>query len=129
MTEPSGEEGSTLLEVLVAFVILTGAVVLSFRIFGDGLAGLRAAEERSVMVAIARRELARLELSPRLEAGRLAGDGGGDFAWSVELTPKVDPEKTAAGAVPFRVKVTVGRRSSSAHPVSIETTLLAAPAR
>ena len=31
------EDGFTLVEVLVAFVILAGAVVLSFQIFADGL--------------------------------------------------------------------------------------------
>ena len=31
------EEGSMLLEVLVAFVILAGAVILNLRIFGEGI--------------------------------------------------------------------------------------------
>ena len=123
-----GEKGTTLLEVLVAFVILAGAMILSLRVFADGLKGLELAEERSAMAAVARREIARLELQPRLLAGDSAGNDDQGFAWSIEITPQ---EKSRGDTVvPFRVKVAVGRASTpGAYPVSAETILLAIPQR
>ena len=116
-----------LLEVLVAFVILAGAVILNLRIFGEGIRGLEAARERSLMMDIARRELARLELVPTLKTGGLNGTGDG-FAWSIEITQQAGKPSAAKGVVPFRVKVKVGKDSRpGAYPVAVETVLLAVP--
>ena len=124
------EEGSTLVEVLVAFVILAGAMILSLRIFADGLRGLEKAEERSAMAAVARRELARLELSPALEAGAFAGNDEQGFAWSIEIRSQENTKPKSDAVVPFRVRLMVGRESAPGmYPVSADTILLAAPQR
>ena len=119
-----------LVEVLVAFVILAGAMILSLRIFADGLRGLEKAQERSAMAAVARRELARLELLPTLEAGDFAAKDEQGFAWSIEIRPLDNSKLKDDAAVPFRVRLMVGRKSTpGVYPVSAATILLAAPQR
>jgi Tfp pilus assembly protein PilV len=54
------EDGSTLLEALVAFVILAGSVTMAFRIFGDGLQRQNASAARSEILWQAQSQLARL---------------------------------------------------------------------
>jgi len=121
------EDGSMLLEVLVAFVILAGAVLLGFRIFGDGLRGLHAAEERSRLIAVARRELALIELASELRGGRVAGQDDEGTRWSTDIMPLDDMQSDAAGAaIPFRVTITVERLPAK-HPVVLETILIAPP--
>ena len=93
------EEGSTLVEVLVAFVILAGAMILSLRIFADGLRGLEKAQERSAMAAVARRELARLELSPALQVGNFLGTDDQGFSWSIEIRHQPPAAPNFAGAI------------------------------
>jgi general secretion pathway protein I len=130
MIRTGGERGSTLLEVLVAFAILTGAVVLSFRIFSDGLRGVQIAEERSEMAAIARREIARLELSAMLQPAHFTGKDDNGFSWFVEIAAQGDVPQDGRAVMPFRVRVMVGKDSlSSSYPISAETILLAVPRR
>jgi prepilin-type N-terminal cleavage/methylation domain-containing protein len=51
------DDGFTLVEVLVAFAILAGAIVMSFQIFGDGLRQLKLAQSRALEIDVARQEL------------------------------------------------------------------------
>jgi general secretion pathway protein I len=121
-----GEEGSTLIEVLVAFVILAGAMILSLRILAGGLAGVEKAREHSAMAAVARREIAALELQPRLQVGEFTGKDEQGFAWSIGITAGGGTKARGDAVVPFRVKVSVGRESSpGVYPVSADTILLA----
>lgn len=128
MSKGGGDEGFTLLEVLVAFVILAGAVILGFRIFSDGLRGLQTARERSELTAVARRELARLELSSALRAGSFTGVDAEGFTWSAEVRPAISSEPGATDAVvPFRVRMTVTGATASRRSVAFETILIAIP--
>jgi hypothetical protein len=63
----TNEDGSTLVEVLVAFVILAGAVVLSFQIFADGIRRLTGVETRiqEVNVKSADESVANKSFAPR----------------------------------------------------------------
>src|SRR4051812_6137062 len=98
------ESGTMLLEVLIAFVILAGALILNLRILADGIRALEAARERSAMVAVGRRELAMLELLPALKSGALAGNDDEGFGWRIAIGRR-SRERTPSGtAVPFDVK-------------------------
>jgi prepilin-type N-terminal cleavage/methylation domain-containing protein len=63
------QDGFTLIEVLVAFAILAGAIVMTFQIFGDGLRGLNAAQARAKDVQIAQNQLDLLSASSVLKEG------------------------------------------------------------
>jgi general secretion pathway protein I len=120
-----GEEGYTLLEVLVAFVILSGAVIMSFRIFGDGLARLNATDRQIRMVATAQDQLSQLQLKPVLQPGITSGVSG-EYTWTVTLTP-YPGKANAPGAVSLvRVRVEVHpQHQGDASAYDLETTLLA----
>lgn len=51
------DEGFTLVEVLVAFAIMAGAIIMAFSVFGDGLRGLKLVQERSHQVQMAQRQI------------------------------------------------------------------------
>lgn len=114
------EDGFTLVEVLVAFVILAGAVVLSFQIFADGLRRLSAVEVRAKAVNVARSELVRLSTSKNISEGVTAGTTEG-IAWKISITP-ID----GIGAFKVEVRATGAGDTTEAAPV-IETTLLGGP--
>lgn len=125
MRQP-GEEGYTLLEVLVAFVILAGAVIMSFRIFGDGLARLNATDRQIGMVAAAQDLLSKLQLKRVLQPGTTSGTSG-DYAWTVTLTPypgKAAGAPAAVSLVHARVEIRP-ERQGDASAYSLETDLLA----
>ena len=127
MTGRADESGSMLLEVLIAFLILAGALILNLRILANGIQALEAARERSAMIAIGRRELAMVELLPALRAGALGGRDDNGFAWRIDI--RRSRQRAPPGtAVPFDVKVMVGREAQErAYPVSLETVLIALP--
>ena len=116
------EDGFTLVEVLVAFVILAGAVILSFQIFADGLRRLSTVEARTKAVGIAKSELARLSSSKNVSEGATTGTTEG-VAWKITVTP-------VGGIAAFRVEVRAADASDKTDglPV-IETILLGGPAR
>jgi hypothetical protein len=114
-----------LLEVLIAFVILAGAVILNFRILGDGIRGIETAQERTQMSAIARREMAELGLFPALKQGERAGQDE-DFAWTIEIMGKENEPRAGDAVIPFRITVRVGKaKTPGIYSVSAETILLA----
>lgn len=123
--QSAGEEGYTLLEVLVAFVILAGAVIMSFRIFGDGLHRLNAADRQIQMVAAAQDLMSQLQLATTLKPGTTSGVAG-DFAWTVTLTPY--PGNTSSpqsiSLVHARVEIRPDDLAEAAS-YSLETNLLA----
>ncbi|MGE3872939.1 MAG: prepilin-type N-terminal cleavage/methylation domain-containing protein [Parvibaculaceae bacterium] len=123
-----GEEGYTLLEVLVAFVILAGAVIMSFRIFGEGLHRLNEADRQVEMVTVAQQLMARLQLGSRLAAGTTTGRVG-DLAWTISLTPYPQGEgmPQAQGMALFHARIDIRENEADvAASYSLDTHLLAA---
>lgn len=120
-----GEEGYTLLEVLVAFVILAGAVIMSFRIFGDGLHRLNEADQQARMVTVAQALMARLQLAPRLSAGTTTGRSDG-FTWAITLTPSAERDGIQQGVSLFRAEIDIRNgEAADAAAYSLDTYLLA----
>ena len=80
------ETGFTLVETLVAFTILVGAIIVSFQIFSSGLRQQAAVEERKSLMAIARTELDRLALQPALKDETRIGQTG-EVEWQITIKP------------------------------------------
>ena len=87
------QRGFSLLEVLVAFVILALVATALFRLFGGALGNAGIAEDasRAVLVAQSRLDAARTEL--RADSG---AEDGGRIAWSTRVEPWQSPESSAA---------------------------------
>ena len=85
--------GFSLLEVLVAFVILALVATALFRLFGGALGNAGIAEDasRAVLVAQSRLDAARTEL--RSDSG---AEGDGRIAWTTRVEPWEAPDAPAA---------------------------------
>jgi prepilin-type N-terminal cleavage/methylation domain-containing protein len=122
------EDGFTLVEVLVAFVILAGAVILSFQIFADGIRRLSTVETRTKTVNVARSELARLSTAKNIPEGITAGTTEG-IAWKITVTPIDGIVANGVSALrPFKVEVRAADAGDETGDVPvIETILLGRP--
>ena len=63
------EAGFTLVEVLVAFAIMAGAIIMAFNVFGDGLRGLKLAQTRSQQIHVAQHQIELAALAANISAG------------------------------------------------------------
>jgi general secretion pathway protein I len=89
-------QGFSLLEVLVAFVIVALVVTALFRLFGGALGNASAADEytRALLVAQSRLALA-ASTQPLREATDAGSDADGRIAWRTAVTPYVPPDGDA----------------------------------
>lgn len=113
---PGTARGFSLLEVLVAFVILALVATALFRLFSGSLANATAADEYSRAVLVAESVLAEAAAAKPLR--ELARDGtaeDGRYAWTARVAPwtppGVEPDvETASETLPiqlYRVSVEV----------------------
>lgn len=82
--------GMTLIEVLVAFVILSLAMGVIMQIFFGGMRNARLAESYSRAVFLAESRLAAVGIEQPLAAGESSGQLGADLRWRVTVTPYDD---------------------------------------
>ena len=96
-----GDEGFTLVEVIVAFAIASLAVAVLFETFGGGLMTMRRAHTKADAVLLAHTKLAELSIVTTGTERRRSGTDNG-YVWSV--TSKA--HRTLSGAVWLRSTVT-----------------------
>jgi general secretion pathway protein I len=117
------DEGFTLLEVLVAFVILATTVVVALQLFGGGLRLARVAGDHADAVRLADLKLADLEPGPLREGVTEGTDG--PFRWTLRVTldPSLLPiDANTPGAVPIRLaRVNVEVRWGQSRRVELVT--------
>jgi general secretion pathway protein I len=91
-----GAAGFTLIEVLVAFVLLSLVLATGFEIFSTGLRRAGDLEAHSRAVMIAQTKLAAAGLEEQLKEGRTEGESeDGQFRWSLDV--KGVQDELAAG--------------------------------
>jgi len=81
MSARSAAQGFTLIEVLVAFMILTLSLSVLFRIFSGGLNNVAVAGDYARAVLVAESRLARIGRSEPLLVGQTSGESGEGFRW------------------------------------------------
>lgn len=81
--------GMTLIEVLVAFVVLSVTLAVILQIFMGGMRNARLADSYSRAVFLAESKLAAVGVEQLLVAGEDAGQMGG-MQWRVRITPADD---------------------------------------
>lgn len=73
--------GYTLIEVLVAFMILALALTVLLRIFSGGLRNVAASADYAHAILVAEAQLATAGVTDALVPGETYGDEGGKFRW------------------------------------------------
>lgn len=126
------QRGFSLLEILVAFVILAVSLGTIMRIFSSSLRNIGDAERRAQAVAVAESVLAGLGVEKPLTDGEISGEAEPGYRWSARVTPHVGADAVFdAVATPVelkRIDLDVTRAGAGeAAPVLRLTTLRAVP--
>ena len=103
------QAGFSLLEVLVAFVLLSTVITVLLQVFAGGLRNLKIADEYAMAVVLAEARIAEVGHVIPLEPGDAEGQWQ-DFRWQTSIRDFELPELTAGVSGPpplFAVSVTV----------------------
>jgi general secretion pathway protein I len=93
-------QGFTLIEVLVAFMILSLSLSVLFRIFSGGLSNVSIAGDYAQAVLVAESQLAVVGRNEPLKAGQTYGESGERFRWRRVIERYVPWEDDTALTVP-----------------------------
>ena len=130
--------GFSLLEVLVAFVILALVGTALFQLFGGALRNASVADEysRAALVAESRLAAAAVENTPLREGGDQGTTDDGKYSWETKIEAYVPPGTTAdqdrlaqsAAVRLFRISVSVSwpGMAGAQRSISLATVRLAA---
>lgn len=134
--ERRAASGFTLIEVVVALVILTVALGALLQLFQTGMRSGGVAEDRVFATLLAQSRLAALGIESPLELGEISGEVDDRFRWSAQIDPYRDAQMAdpsddprAVRTVPYQVTVTVfwgpENENSAARSVSLTSLRLA----
>ncbi len=105
------DRGFTLLELLVAFVILSLAVGTLLRTFGQGLRNAALVEEYTLATLHAESLLATIGVEEPLSEGELGGEFDEGYWWQVSVRRYEEPEfsepQFETGITPYHVTLRV----------------------
>ncbi len=109
------EAGFSLLEILVAFVIMALALGALMRVFSGSLHNTSQLERYASATLIAESRLAALGIESPLEEGATEGDAGNGYQWTTRVmreSSHIGPDGATAFAL-FDVEVRVGWRDGT----------------
>ena len=95
--------GMTLIEVLVAFIVLSVTMAVIMQIFSGGMQNARLAESYSRAVFLAESKMAAVGLERPLMPGEDSGQVGSDMQWRVSVTPAEEETTTSTQLTPVRL--------------------------
>lgn len=104
------QQGFTLIEILVAFMILAMSLTVIFRIFSGGLRNVALSGDYARAVLVAESQLSAIGVSEPLERGVTAGEWDTRFRWErvVEhYRPWEEDRELTADLLAYRVTVNV----------------------
>jgi general secretion pathway protein I len=130
-----GESGFTLIEVVVAFVLLALVLSVSFEIFSTGMARASDLDDRARALVVAQSRLAATGAEEALKEGVASGESDDPrFQWTTTVRRADDASMSADGSVPssayalYRIDVHVAWRGvdSRDHAMDLSTLQVAA---
>lgn len=104
------QRGFTLIEILVAFMILALSLTVIFRIFSGGLRNVALSEDYARAVLVAESQLSAIGVSEPLESGVTSGKWDARFRWERVVERYLPWEEDKVLATPllaYRVTVNV----------------------
>lgn len=116
-------DGFSLLEVLVAFVLLALVLGALLRVFGQGLAHAAIAEEYAKAALLAESHLASVGRQETLQPGIRRGTFDDRFRWEMQLVPHEEDVASNVPATLLRIDLTVFWPSGSRQRQLTLTTL------
>jgi general secretion pathway protein I len=99
-------QGFTLIEVLIAFVILAGSVLALMQLFSGGLNAAQRLDDSSKAATYAESRLAETLAQKELSEGSESGEyESGRFRWSASVTVVPDPVPPPEGQQPQNMRI------------------------
>ncbi|MCG8504410.1 MAG: prepilin-type N-terminal cleavage/methylation domain-containing protein [Sphingomonadales bacterium] len=127
MTGAPGEQGFTLVEVLVAFAILALSLTVLYQLFGDSIGQTKRSDVRREALLIARSKLAEVSTLRPIVLGETTGDAGAEFTWQARIRPsdQADEDRSSAWQL-YDIEVAVRATGATSAPlVTLKTQRLA----
>lgn len=124
---PRAGRGFTLIEVLVAFLILAFSMGALMTLFSGSLRSVRLGEDYAHAAALARAQLARIDVDGLEGPGLETGETEDGYRWSMESAPVPDWDAAPreSGLRPLAVTVTVSWGLQGNRSVTLSTVRLA----
>ncbi len=97
-SQGSQQNGFSLLEILVAFILLALAMAVLMRIFSSSLNGATVADRYAKATMLAESKLAAAGVEEGLKEGSSSGTYDDMFSWVVEVKPFTEPSTDTTGA-------------------------------
>ena len=130
------QRGFTLIEVVVAFVILALILSVSFEIFSRGMARAGDLDDRARALVVAQSRLAATGAEEAIKEGVFTGDSDDRrFQWTVTVKRADDMAASADGKAPssayalYRVDVHVAWRGADSRDHALDLATLSAGAK
>ena len=104
------QRGFSLIEILVAFMILAMSLSVIFRIFSGGLRNVALSEDYARAVLVAESQLSAIGISEPLEPGMTSGEWGERFRWErvvEDYSPWEQPKELSSPLLAYRITVNV----------------------
>lgn len=122
-SDKSKSRGFTLIEVLVAFLILAFSLGALFSLFSGSLRSVRQGEDFAHATALARAQLARIDADGISGQGIETGETEDGYRWQIEFAPL--PERSGDSAFePLAVTVNVSWGALDNRSLSLSTVRL-----
>ncbi len=121
------EAGFTLVEIVVAFAILSLVMTVAVQIIGAGNLRARVAQDRTAALAFAQSHLAVLAMSRATLPSRSSGSLGAGFGWTLDVSPLAGGQSGLA-LMPHSAVLSVTSPPSTGVRVTLRTVLLRQPA-
>lgn len=118
--------GFTLIEVLVAFLILSFSLAALMTLFSGSLRSVRLGEDYAHATAIGQAQLALLDARGLDGIGTETGETEDGYRWSVAAEPFSDPDEanSESGFRPLAVKITVSWGALENRSITLSTVRL-----
>ena len=119
-----GQSGFTLVEIVVAFVLLALVLSTGFEIFSSGLRRAGELEDRSRAIVVAQSRIATAGLDQPLQEGAVEGDSeDGRFHWVMAMAPSTEglpppdqPQPAPGTFILYRIDVQVQWKGGDQKP-------------